>query len=181
VLIHAVSEPLPDLKVFQSAIFRDSRGYFLESYHRRDLESIGIYTQFVQDNVSVSYKNVIRGLHFQHQPFAQAKLVTVLVGKALDVVVDIRQDSVSFGKQFSIELTEDSGQFMFVPAGFAHGFSVLSDKCVFLYKCSAVYQREAESGIRWNDPSLAIDWRVQEPIVSEKDAALPFWLTLFPV
>jgi dTDP-4-dehydrorhamnose 3,5-epimerase len=168
---------IPGLFVFEPRVFEDERGFFFESFSEKWLEEAGINTRFVQDNQSFSHSNVVRGLHYQLPPYAQAKLVRVLTGRVLDVAVDIRKGSPSFGKVFSIELSDKNKKQLFIPAGFAHGFSVLDGPAQLLYKCDAFYNRESEGGIAFNDPQLAIDWKVSADrmIVSEKDVALPYF------
>lgn len=154
-------------------VFADARGYFFESFSLRELEAFaGRRLEFVQDNESRSVRGVVRGLHFQRAPHAQAKLVRCTAGCILDVAVDLRPDSPTFGRHFSIELSSENKRQLFIPAGFAHGFSVLSPEAVFQYKCSAYYCPEAEDGIYFADPALGIDWRIgpDEAIVSPKDA-----------
>lgn len=153
--------------------FGDSRGWFMESYNRQALEKLGINAAFVQDNQSFSTKNVLRGLHFQKPPFAQAKLVRVLSGRALDVVVDIRRDSATYGQHLTVVLDAEQSNQLFIPAGFAHGFLTLEDNTTFFYKCSDYYNKESEGGLLWNDPELGIDWNVADPIVSDKDLVQP--------
>lgn len=167
---------IPGLVIVTPRVFQDSRGYFFESYNRQPFVANGVASDFVQDNQSKSTYGVIRGLHYQRNPFAQAKLVRVLQGAILDVAVDIRQGSPTFGQHFSIELSEENHKQLFLPAGFAHGFSVLSDTAVVSYKCDQFYNKETEGGIRFDDPALGIDWRVNtsDAIVSDKDQALPF-------
>ena len=167
--------PLAGLLVFEPNVFEDSRGYFFEAYNEQVFAEAGIHMQFVQDNQSRSGYGVIRGLHYQLNPYAQTKLVRVLEGSILDVAVDIRKNSPTFGQHFSIELTATNHRQLFIPAGFAHGFSVLSPTAVVLYKCDAFYNRESEGGILFSDVSLGIDWKipVNEAIVSDKDRQLP--------
>lgn len=153
-------------------IFHDERGWFFEFYKESTLKDIGIDMRFPQENLSFSQKGVIRGLHFQRPPHAQAKLVTVLSGSVLDVVVDIRPSSRTFGKVYSCKLDSKQKNMLMVPEGFAHGFAALEDS-MFYYKCSSVYNKASESGIRWNDPQLNIQWPVSEPLVSDKDKLLP--------
>jgi dTDP-4-dehydrorhamnose 3,5-epimerase len=171
---------IPDLYEIQPTVNLDHRGVFFESFREDLLRPYLGDARFVQDNQSYSKKGVLRGLHYQRAPYAQAKLVQVLSGRALDVVVDLRPTSATFGKVHQVILDADLRNMLFVPEGFAHGFLALDD-CHFFYKCSSYYQKEAEAGIRWNDPQLAIDWQgVQHPIVSEKDDALPYFdKTLF--
>lgn len=166
-------EPLPGLLVLKPKVFQDARGYFFESYNEEVLSRFGIQAHFVQDNQSLSQKNAVRGLHFQRPPHAQDKWVRVIKGKVLDVVVDIRKESPTFGKHFSIELSEENFLTMFIPKGFAHGFATLEDQTIFTYKCSDVYHPETEGGILWNDPNLAISWGISAPILSEKDKLHP--------
>jgi len=163
------------LLVFEPKVFEDSRGYFFEAYNEQIFSEAGINMKFVQDNQSKSGYGVIRGLHYQVNPFAQTKLVRVLEGKILDVAVDIRKDSPTYGKYFSIELSAENKQQLYVPAGFAHGFSVLSETAIVLYKCDAFYNKESEGSILYNDPSLNIDWQIPagKEIVSEKDKLSP--------
>lgn len=166
---------LPGLVVFEPRVFEDSRGFFFESYNEQTFGAQGITTRFVQDNQSKSTYGVIRGLHYQLSPHAQSKLVRVLVGSILDVAVDIRKGSPTYGKVYAVELTADNKKQLFIPKGFAHGFSVLSETAEVLYKCDAFYNKECEGGIIYDDPSLQIDWKVpaDKAIVSEKDIVLP--------
>jgi len=161
--------------IVEPQVFRDGRGYFFESFSRRRFVEEVADVDFVQDNESRSSYGVVRGLHFQKAPHAQAKLVRVVRGKVLDVAVDIRPDSPTFGKHVAVELSEDNHRMLFMPRGFAHGFSVLSDEAVLQYKCDSYYVPQSESGIAWNDPELAIDWKIpsEEVILSEKDKARP--------
>ena len=151
----------------------DSRGWFMESYNRQALEKLGVNVAFVQDNQSFSFKNVLRGLHFQKPPFAQAKLVRVLTGRALDVIVDIRKDSPTYGQHLMVELDAEKSNQLFIPAGFAHGFLNLEDNTTFFYKCSDYYNKESEGGLLWNDPDLNISWNVTDPVISDKDLVQP--------
>jgi dTDP-4-dehydrorhamnose 3,5-epimerase len=159
-------------------IFRDERGYFMETYHKEAFEANGIPFDFVQDNQSYSTAGVLRGLHFQNEPYAQGKLVRVVKGKALDVVVDIREGSPTFGQHRKFLLTDEAQNMVYVPTGFAHGFVAIED-CIFTYKCTDIYNKASESGILWNDPDLAIDWGVENPNVSDKDLILPTFRRLF--
>ena len=158
-------------------IFEDTRGYFFEAYSESLFHKNGIRAHFVQDNQSKSSKGVIRGLHYQQNPFAQAKLVRVLVGSILDVAVDIRQGSPTFGQHLAIELSAENCRQLFIPAGFAHGFSVLSPTAIVMYKCDQLYNKQSEGGIRYNDEELGIDWMVPENelTVSDKDLQLPLF------
>lgn len=170
---------LPGLLIFEPAVFADSRGYFFESYNESVFSAEGIHTKFVQDNQSRSSYGVIRGLHYQLAPHAQTKLVRVLYGHILDVVVDIRQGSPAYGKCFCVELSAENKKQLLIPKGFAHGFSVLSQKAEVLYKCDAFYNRESETGIVYNDPDLAINWGIPagKVLVSDKDRALHSFAT----
>ena len=157
------------LLLIQPDIFPDSRGYFFESYQKEKFLKSGIDADFVQDNESLSQKNVLRGLHFQRPPFAQGKLVRVVTGSVVDMAVDIRKSSPTYGQWVKAELSAANKLMMWIPEGFAHGFLVLEDNTIFQYKCTNYYNRESEAGIIWNDPDLAIDWGINDPIVSEKD------------
>jgi len=172
-----IQTPIPDLLVFAPKVIEDSRGYFFESFNLKTYQEEGIEIKFVQDNQSSSQNGVIRGLHYQLNPHAQVKLIRVLVGRILDVAVDIRKNSPTFGKSFSIELSADNKKQLFIPAGFAHGFSVLSGHAEVLYKCDSFYSKESEGGILYNDPLLNIDWKTPsgKEIVSEKDKGLPLF------
>lgn len=172
---------LPDVKLVRTARIADSRGYFFEAYVHRDFEAAGITVSFVQDNQSFSVAaGTIRGLHFQAPPFAQAKLVRVLRGKIMDVVVDVRRASASFGKHVAVELSADSGDQLFVPAGFAHGFCTLVANTEVFYKVDNVYSAPHDRGVNWNDPALGICWPVNESqaTLSEKDRRLPMLATM---
>jgi dTDP-4-dehydrorhamnose 3,5-epimerase len=166
---------IPGLLVFEPKVFSDSRGYFFESFSERVLLEKGITTRFVQDNQSSSSYGVIRGLHYQLPPHAQTKFVRVLEGEILDVVVDIRKGSPAYGKVFSIVLSGENKKQLFIPRGFAHGFSVLTETAQMFYKCDNFYNKESEAGIIYNDPVLNIDWKVpaNKVVISEKDAILP--------
>ncbi len=162
--------------VIEPRVFGDSRGYFFESYNKRDFEAAtGLNIDFVQDNESRSSYGVVRGLHFQLPPFSQAKLVRVVEGSVLDVAVDIRKDSPTYGRHVSVELSADNKRQFYVPRGFAHGFAVLSKTAVFQYKCDEYYHPEAEGALAWDDPTLAIDWRLPADAVllSDKDRHHP--------
>ena len=169
------SAHIPGVLIFDPNVFGDSRGYFFESYNERLFHENGIMTRFVQDNQSSSTYGVVRGLHYQLAPHAQTKLIRVLNGRILDVIVDIRKGSPAYGQAFSIELSAENKKQLFIPAGFAHGFSVLSDTADILYKCDNFYNKESERGIIYSDPVLAIDWQIpaDKAIVSEKDQILP--------
>ncbi|OZV70827.1 dTDP-4-dehydrorhamnose 3,5-epimerase [Winogradskyella aurantia] len=162
--------------VLKPKVFQDKRGYFFESFNQRTFNDVtGLNINFIQDNESFSTKGVLRGLHFQTGDKAQAKLVRVIKGEILDIVVDIRPGSKTYGKYFAIELTESNKKQLFVPRGFAHGYIVLSDTAIFAYKCDNYYDKGSEGGIIFNDPDLNIDWKLDEAdfIVSEKDLVLP--------
>ena len=163
---------LPGLLEIFPRVFPDSRGYFFESFRQDWLDQLGVHESWVQDNQSFSQKGTVRGIHFQRGVHAQAKLVRVIAGKVLDVAVDLRKGSPSFGQVYSTILDTEKNNLLYIPAGFGHGFSVLED-AVFVYKCSNYYHKDSEGGVRWSDPSLGIDWQVSEPIVSEKDQILP--------
>lgn len=160
-------------------VFEDERGYFFESFSKKAFETLGLPYEFVQDNQSFSHKGVLRGLHFQNAPFAQGKLVRVSSGRALDVAVDLRTESPTFGQYEIFELNTITNSMVYIPEGFAHGFVTLEDT-IFTYKCTSGYNKASESGIVWNDADLDIEWGVKNPIVSEKDLLLPTFSTLFP-
>lgn len=167
---------IPGLLVVEPQVYGDSRGYFFESFNAAKFaEQTGIDTQFVQDNESRSSYGVVRGLHMQLPPHAQAKLVRVVEGSVLDVAVDLRKDSPTFGKHFAIELTGENHLQVYIPKGFAHGFSVLSETAVFQYKCDGYYAPASEAAIAWNDPDLAIDWKlpIEAVVLSDKDRNHP--------
>lgn len=170
-----ISTELTGLYVIEPKVFEDERGYFFESYHDEKLRQQGIDTRFVQDNQSKSSYGVIRGLHFQSNPHAQTKLVRVLEGSVYDVAVDIRKGSPTFGKWFGIELSAENKKQLFIPQGFAHGFSVLSPIAVVFYKCDNLYNPASEGGIAYNDPDLSIDWKVDpsKAVLSAKDKGWP--------
>mgnify|MGYP002438741864 FL=1 len=161
--------------IIEPRIFKDDRGYFFESFSQREFEEKVCKTTFVQDNESKSSYGVLRGLHFQKPPFAQSKLVRVIKGAVLDVAVDIRKGSPTFGQYVSVELTGDNHRQFFIPRGFAHGFSVLSEEVIFQYKCDNLYAPQYEGAIAWDDPDLNIDWRIpiEEVVLSEKDSKHP--------
>lgn len=164
---------IPGLLIVKPDVFTDPRGYFFESYNKEKFGKLGIDVNFVQDNESRSSKGVLRGLHFQRPPFEQGKLVRVVSGAVFDVAVDLRPESPTFGKWAGIELSGENKLMYWIPAGFAHGFLTLRDNTVFTYKCSGVYNKEAEASIIWNDPQLDINWQVDEPVLSEKDKNAP--------
>jgi dTDP-4-dehydrorhamnose 3,5-epimerase len=162
--------------ILEPTLFKDERGYFFESFNAKNFnEAIGEEVAFVQDNQSYSSKGVVRAIHYQRNEFAQAKLVRVLSGRVLDVAVDLRKNSTTYGKHYSIELSAENKKQLFIPKGFGHGFSVLSESAEFFYKCDYFYNKASEGGIIYNDPSLNIDWKLplEEIKVSEKDLELP--------
>ena len=157
------------LLILQPNIYKDNRGAFQESWNVNTFKNLNLDISFVQDNHSISHKNVLRGLHFQHPPYAQGKLVRVSQGRVLDVVVDLRKNSKTYKKHFKIELSSSKGNMLWIPSGFAHGFLTLEDRTIFQYKCDEFYKPAAEDCILWNDSALGINWNVINPIVSEKD------------
>ncbi len=161
--------------IIEPRLFNDARGYFFESYNRKNYEEAGITADFVQDNESCSTRGVMRGLHFQRPPYAQAKLVRCVKGRVLDVAVDIRKGSPTYGQHVAVELSEENHRQFFIPRGFAHGFAVLSDTAVFQYKCDNYYHPEADGGISIQDDTLGIDWQIDpaEALLSEKDTKHP--------
>lgn len=169
--MNIIKTEIEGLVIIEPEVFSDERGYFFESFSQREFEEKVCKTVFVQDNESKSIYGVLRGLHFQKPPFAQAKLVRVVSGKVLDVAVDIRKGSPTFGKHVSVELSGANKRQLFIPRGFAHGFAVLSNEAVFQYKCDNYYAPDYEDGILWNDPALEIDWKIpmKDVILSEKD------------
>ncbi len=169
--MNIIKTEIEGLVIVEPRIFRDDRGYFYESFSQREFEEEVCRTAFVQDNQSMSSYGVVRGLHFQKPPFCQSKLVRCIKGAVLDVAVDIRKGSPTFGKYVAVELTEDNHRQFFVPRGFAHGFAVLSEVAVFQYKCDNYYNKESEGTIAWNDEQIAVDWRLpsEKVILSEKD------------
>ena len=172
-----IETPIPGLLILEPRVFADQRGYFLESYNQQKLQEAGISTIFVQDNESKSGRGVIRGLHYQLAPYSQTKLVRVIQGSVYDVAVDCREGSPTFGQSFGLELNEENKLQFYIPKGFAHGFSVLSETAVFSYKCDALYNPSAERGIRYNDPALKINWGIDSSVsvVSGKDMILPLF------
>ena len=166
-----IETPIPGLLVLEPRVFADERGYFFESFSQRELEEVVGPVHFVQDNESMSSHGVVRGLHYQRMPYTQTKLVRCVLGRVLDVVVDIRWGSPTYGRHFAVELTDQNHRQLFIPKGFAHGFSVLSDTAIFQYKCDQFYHPESEGGIQLADPCLGIDWQVplHEAILSAKD------------
>lgn len=163
---------LPGVLIFEPDVFSDKRGFFLETWHRMHYENTGVKGPFVQDNVSLSEKGILRGLHYQY-PQSQGKLVQVISGSVVDVAVDIRAGSPTFGYWISVVLSGENHKQVYIPPGFAHGYCVKSETAIFLYKCTDFYNPETEHGIIWNDPDLNIDWPVNEPVLSTKDSKYP--------
>jgi dTDP-4-dehydrorhamnose 3,5-epimerase len=170
-----IKTDFPDLLIFEPKVFEDSRGYFFESYNANTCKADGVEITFIQDNQAASEYGVIRGLHYQLAPYAQTKFIRVLSGVILDVVVDMRKGSPTFGKSFSIELSAENKKQLLVPKGFAHGYSVLSKTAEVFYKCDQFYNKESEGGLLFNDPFLNLDWKIEEgkEIISEKDIVQP--------
>lgn len=168
------------LVVIRPDVFPDARGFFFETYNEQRYREAGLDYRFVQDNMSASERGVVRGLHFQRPPHTQAKLVSVVEGRVLDVAVDLRRGEPTYGRWYSVELTGENHLQLMIPRGFAHGFSVLSDRAVFTYKCDNLYCHASEGGVRFDDPDLAVDWRVQpaDAITSDKDLKNPFFRDL---
>jgi dTDP-4-dehydrorhamnose 3,5-epimerase len=164
-----ITTPIPDLLVVQPKVFEDARGYFYESYSKALFKQHGIDEDFIQDNQSLSQAGVLRGLHFQNPPYAQGKLVRVIKGAILDVAVDIRKQSPTYGQHYLIELNETNKTMLWIPGGFAHGFLTLQDNTIFSYKCTNYYNKASEGCILWNDNTLNINWNVQNPLLSDKD------------
>ena len=176
--MNIIQTPLKDLLVIEPKVFEDDRGHFFESWNKAIFENQGLKLDFVQDNQSLSSKGVLRGLHFQNSPYAQGKLVRVIQGSVKDVAVDIRKASPTYGKHFSIKLSGKNKTSIWIPPGFAHGFVTLEDDTIFTYKCTAFYNKKSEGAILWNDKDLNIDWGMQTPIISEKDAVSPTFAML---
>ena len=171
-----IKTKIQDLFIIKPDVFEDERGYFFETFSKEKFKALGLDLDFVQDNESKSQKSVLRGLHFQKPPYAQGKLVRVVKGAVLDVAVDLRKDSATYGEWEAVELSEENKLMYWVPPGFAHGFLTLRDDTVFTYKCTNVYNRESEGSLRWNDPILNIDWGlVDSPLLSNKDKESPLF------
>ena len=170
-MMRVIKTDIEGLLILEPEVFGDSRGYFMESFSERTFDNEVAPIRFVQDNRSYSRYGVVRGLHYQREPYAQSKLVSCVVGRVLDVAVDIREGSPTFGKHVAVELSAENHRQLFIPKGFAHGFAVLSDEALFEYKCDEFYQPEAECGIAWDDPNIGVDWRLpkEDIILSEKD------------
>jgi len=164
---------IPDVVLIKPKVFEDERGFFMETYVKEDFEKAGIKVEFIQENHSKSRHGVLRGLHFQRQPYAQSKLVRCIKGKILDVAVDLRKNSQTFKKYVSIELSEDNKFMLFIPKGFAHGFLVLSKEAEVIYKVDNIYAPDHESGLIWNDGQVGIEWPINNPILAEKDKKWP--------
>lgn len=170
-----IKTSIEGLLIIKPDVFKDERGYFFESYNKERLAKEGLEMNFVQDNESKSSKGVLRGLHFQKPPFAQGKLVRVVKGSVMDVAVDLRKDSPTYGKWESIVLTEENKLQFWIPEGFAHGFVTLENDTIFAYKCTNVYNKESEGSLLWNDPDINIDWNIESPMLSEKDKISPLF------
>ena len=175
-----IKTPIKDLVVIKPRVFSDARGFFFETYNEERYREAGITQQFVQDNISKSSYGVVRGLHFQKPPYSQAKLVQVIEGAVLDVAVDLRSDSATYGQWHAVELTAENHLQFLIPRGFAHGFAVLSETAIFTYKCDNLYHPESEGGIIYNDPMLNIDWGIpaDKALISEKDTKHPLFKDL---
>lgn len=176
-IMNIIETPIKDLFIIEPDVFADERGFFMETYNAERYAQAGIRQHFVQDNMSSSCYGVVRGLHFQRAPYAQSKLVSCIAGEVLDVALDLRPGSKTFGQWFSVRLSSDNHRQFLIPQGFAHGFSVLSEQAVFAYKCDNLYHKESEGGILLSDPQLGIDWQVPEEkrILSEKDKKYPLF------
>jgi dTDP-4-dehydrorhamnose 3,5-epimerase len=175
-----IKTDLESVWLIEPAVFKDDRGHFLEAFRKEMFRQKGLEFDFVQDNISTSTRGTLRGLHYQKPPHSQAKLVLSIAGEILDVAVDLRQNSPTFGKCYSAILNSQNRKMMLVPAGFAHGFLVLSETATVFYKCSNYYNRASERGVRWNDPALSIDWKTESPILSEKDQSQPLLKDILP-
>lgn len=173
--MNVITTPIEGLLIVEPQLFGDARGYFVETYNEARYDAAGIKARFVQDNQSMSAYGVVRGLHFQKPPYSQAKLVSCIEGSVLDVAVDLRSDSPTYGQHFAVVLSEENHRQFFIPKGFAHGFSVLSERAVFSYKCDELYHPEAEGGVLFTDPELGIDWQIpaEKMIISAKDTCHP--------
>ena len=171
-----INTAIEGVYIIEPQVFEDNRGYFFESYNKQKMDEAGLKYDFIQDNQSMSKYGTIRGIHFQKRDFAQAKLVRVLEGTVLDVAVDLRKGSKTFGKHVAVELSAENKRQLMIPRGFGHGFSVLSETAVFTYKCDNVYNKASEGGIRFDDPDINIDWKVrpEDAILSDKDKNAPF-------
>jgi dTDP-4-dehydrorhamnose 3,5-epimerase len=172
-----IETPIKGLVIIEPKVWKDDRGYFFESFNKEFFYTAGITVDFVQDNQSYSHRGALRGLHGQANPFAQGKLVRVIRGRVIDVAVDIRKDSATFGQNLTIELSAENFRMLWIPAGFLHGFSTMEDNTIFSYKVTNLYNKASEIGVRWDDPQLNINWGLEEAevILSEKDKALPLF------
>ena len=175
-----VETEIKDLYIIEPKIWKDGRGYFFESYNKQSFDDVGIHVNFVQDNQSLSQKGTLRGLHAQANPFAQGKLVRVIQGRVLDIAVDIRKGSETYGQYESVELSGENNRMLWIPPGFLHGFLTLENDTVFAYKVSGLYNKSSEFGVIWNDPELSIDWGIasDQIILSDKDQTLPLFKDL---
>lgn len=178
--MNVIKTPIEGLLIIEPRVFHDARGYFVETYNEQRYREAGVDAAFVQDNQSCSTYGVVRGLHFQKPPYTQAKLVSCTKGRVLDVAVDLRKESPTYGKWYAVELSEVNHRQFYIPRGFAHGFSVLSEQAVFTYKCDNLYHPEAEGGLLLSDPDVAIEWQVPEEmrVISEKDTKHPLFKDL---
>lgn len=178
--MNVIKTPIDGLLIIEPRVFHDARGYFVETYNEQRYREAGVDATFVQDNQSCSTYGVVRGLHFQKPPYTQAKLVSCTKGRVLDVAVDLRKESPTYGKWYAVELSEENHRQFYIPRGFAHGFSVLSEQAVFTYKCDNLYHPEAEGGLLLSDPDVAIDWQVPKDkrVISEKDTKHPLFKDL---
>lgn len=178
--MNVIKTPIEGLLIIEPRVFHDARGYFVETYNEQRYREAGVDAAFVQDNQSCSTYGVVRGLHFQKPPYTQAKLVSCTKGRVLDVAVDLRKESPTCGKWYAVELSEENHRQFYIPRGFAHGFSVLSEQAVFTYKCDNLYHPEAEGGLLLSDPDVAIEWQVPEEmrVISEKDTKHPLFKDL---
>ena len=174
-IMEIIKTSIDGLLIIKPDVFKDDRGYFFESYNKERLAKEGLTMDFVQDNESKSAKGVLRGLHFQKPPYAQGKLVRVVKGSVMDVAVDLRKDSPTYGKWESVVLNEENKLQFWIPEGFAHGFVTLEDDTIFAYKCTNVYNKESEGSLLWNDPDINIDWNIENPLLSEKDKTSPLF------
>ena len=174
-IMEIIKTSIEGLLIIKPDVFKDDRGYFFETYNKERFAKAGLTMDFVQDNESKSSKGVLRGLHFQKPPYAQGKLVRVTKGAVMDVAVDLRKDSPTYGKWESVVLTEENKLQFWIPEGFAHGFVTLEDDTIFAYKCTNVYNKESEGSLLWNDPDINIEWNIENPILSEKDKVSPLF------
>jgi dTDP-4-dehydrorhamnose 3,5-epimerase len=176
-----IETEIKDLFIIEPKIWKDGRGYFFESYNKQSFDEAGIHVNFVQDNQSLSQKGTLRGLHAQANPYAQGKLVRVIQGRVLDIAVDIRKGSETYGQYEAVELTGENNRMLWIPPGFLHGFLTLENDTIFAYKVSGLYHKSSEFGIIWNDPELKIDWGIapDQIILSDKDQTLPLFKDLY--